>query len=161
VVDHDHAKEQLIACAKAIASQAEHLITPGARSEHDFEIRKLLDRIIRRWPGPITYTTNAARRAPREATMTEHVVPCRVLVDRMIMHPNRVRRLLENGVVLALITKPQHRKLDHFALKHPTLYGSMLKSPAEKLHRLGLRRYLNAGITLIPQDDIVANGRRR
>lgn len=118
--------------------------------EHDLEIRAVLDRIIRRWSRlvPTTYTTEAALYAPRNETATDHVVPCRVLVDRMIMQPRQVRRLLEHNVILARVTREEHARLGGIYTHHRKLYWWMLKSPAEKLPEQGRRRYQRAGIKL-------------
>jgi hypothetical protein len=116
--------------------------------EHDREIRAVLNSIIRRWPVPITYTTEAALTAPRNKTAIEHVVPCRVLVDRMIMHPRQIRNLLENTVILARVTREEHARLGGIYVDHRKLYWWMLKSPIEKLPEQGRRRYQKAGIKL-------------
>jgi hypothetical protein len=149
----DSAKDQLIACAQAVAGLAENRkITPMLvhHVEHDLEIRAVLDRIIRRWSklAPITYTTEAALRAPLAETTTEHVVPCRVLTDRMIMQPRQIRRLLEHAVVLARVTREEHARLGGIYIHHRKLYWWMLKSPIEKLPEQGRRRYQKAGIKL-------------
>jgi hypothetical protein len=149
----DSAKEQLIACGKAVAGLAENRqITPMLVHyvEHDREIRAVLDRIIRRWSNlvPITYATAAALHAPRNETAIEHVVPCRVLVDRMIMQPRQIRRLLEDAVILARVTREEHARLGGIYVHHRKLYWWMLKSPIEKLPAQGRRRYEKAGIKL-------------
>jgi hypothetical protein len=147
------AKDQLVACGKAVASLAEHrTITPVLVHyvEHDREIRAVLDRVIRRWSTlvPITYTTDAALSAPRDQTAVEHIVPCRVLVDRMIMDPRQIRRLLEHGVILARVTRDEHTRLGGIYVHHRKLYWWMLKGSIEKLPAQGRRRYEKAGIKL-------------
>lgn len=88
--------------------------------------------------------TSAAR---RPGTVSEHVVPCRVLVDRMIMRPQDAPAPLEGALVLARISKSEHSLLGSFR-KDPKLYARMLISPIEKLPSLGRRRYQAAGIVL-------------
>ena len=143
----------MIACARAVAALAtDKQITPKwvGDIEHDHEIRAVLDRVIRRWSKlvSISYTTEAALHAPKSSTTIEHVVPCRVLVDRMIMDPRQVRRLLRYGVVLARVTRDEHARLGGIYVDHRKLYGRMLVSPIEKLPEQGRRRYSKAGIKL-------------
>jgi hypothetical protein len=150
----DKPKDQLVACGRAVAALATHRkITPLLVHyvEHDREIRVVLDRVIRRWSNlvGVTYTTEAALTAPRHETAIEHVVPCRVLVDRMIMNPRQVRRLLEEAVILARVTQEEHLRLGGIYVHHRKLYGWMLKSPVEKLSLQGRRRYAKAGIKLM------------
>jgi hypothetical protein len=147
------AEEQLISCAQAVARLATHRkITPTLVHyvEHDREIRAVLDGVIRRWSKllQITYITDTAQEAPKQQTAIEHVVPCRVLVDRMIMNPRLVRRILEDAVVLARVTKDEHSRLGGIYTHHRRLYLWMLKSPVAKLPGQGLRRYQKAGIKL-------------
>ena len=148
----DPAKDQLIACARAVASLAEHReIRPMlVHYAEDREIRAVLDGVVRRWTKfvPTTYTTEAALTAPRNETALEHVVPCRVLIDRMIMNPRQTRRLLEEGVVLARVTREEHGRLGGIYVHHRKLYWWMLKSPIEKLAAQGRHRYRKAGIKL-------------
>jgi hypothetical protein len=149
----DSAREQLIACAKAVARLAENKqITPVLvhQVEHDREIRAVLDRIIRRWSNlvPVMYTTEAARDAPRSTTAIEHVVPCRVLIDRMIMKPRQIRPLLEQAVILARVTREEHAQLGGIYVHHRKLYWWMLKSPIANLPAQGRRRYQKSGIKL-------------
>jgi hypothetical protein len=68
------------------------------------------------------YTTEAALHAPRNETAIEHVVPCRVLIDRMIMHPRRIRPLLEHTVFLARVTREEHARLGGIYTHHRKLY---------------------------------------
>jgi hypothetical protein len=154
---HDRAIEaaqrEIVACAKAVAALATHRqIRPTLVHyvEHDREIRAVLNAIVRRWTQlvPVTYTTEAAMTAPRTETAKEHVVPCRVLVDRMIMQPRQIRRLLEEGVILARITQREHLQLGGIYVDHRKLYWWMLNSPIEKLPTQGKRRYQKAGIRL-------------
>jgi hypothetical protein len=150
----DLAKEQLIASAKAVAALATHRrITPMLVHyvEHDREIRAVLDRIVRRWSKlvPVVYTTQAALKSAKGGTTIEHIVPCRVIVDRMIMRPTQIRRLLEECVLLARVTQAEHHRLGGIYTHHRKLYWWRLKSPIDKLPGQGRRRYQKAGVSLV------------
>ena len=147
------ARAELIACAKAVAALATHRKIRPMRVhfvEHDREIRSVLERVVRRWSQlvEVKYTTPAAARAMRSETHIEHVVPIRLLVDRMIMQPRQIRRLLEDGVVLARVTKREHQLLGGLYSHTPRLYGAMLRGPVERLPAQGRHRYKRAGIRL-------------
>ena len=58
----------------------------------------------------------------------EHVVPCRVLVDRMIMNPSECRALLETAVIIASVTPTEHRRLGGIYTHHKDLYRRMLRA---------------------------------
>src|SRR5438309_702940 len=97
-------RDQLIACAEAVAGLAHHrVIVPilATRVEHDLEVRRVLDTVVRRWSKltPTLYCTPQAAVVSRRESITDHVVPCRVLIDRMIMKPNECRDLLETAIV--------------------------------------------------------------
>ena len=66
---------------------------------------------MRRWKTPASYISTAAVNMPRRELHLEHVVPIRVLVDRMIMEPTECQELLETAVVIAHITPAEHREL--------------------------------------------------
>jgi hypothetical protein len=73
---------------------------------------------------------------------------CRVLVGRLIMRPRNARRLLEECVILARVTREEHQRLGGIYNAPPQLYGWMLKSPIDKLPDQGRHRYRKAGIRL-------------
>jgi hypothetical protein len=86
-------RDQLLACAEAVAKLATHRGIEPVRAHlvrHDREYRRVLDTIVRRWTKltPTHFISTGAAN-PRGALLhREHVVPCRVLVDRMIMDPS-------------------------------------------------------------------------
>src|SRR5690348_14527234 len=87
-----HRRAQLIACAEAAAALAEDRDIEARHVTsvlHDQEVRSVLDTVVRRWTRlvPTRYISAAAQRS-RTGLHREHVVPCRVLVDRMIMNPS-------------------------------------------------------------------------
>ena len=99
---------QLITLAEAVAELAENRNIKAVRAvdvRDDLEMRRVLDTIVRRWTRlvPTTYTSAAAMRARRAKLHREHIVPVRVLVDRMIMDPTECRALLERAVVIASV----------------------------------------------------------
>lgn len=118
--------------------------------EHDLEIHAVLGTIVRRWTTPASYISTAAVNMPRKELHLEHVVPIRVLADRMIMNPTECQELLETAVVIARITPAEHRELGGIFMKHAELYRRMLKAPVSELPDLGWERYRGTSITLQP-----------
>lgn len=117
----------------------------------DLEIRRVLETVVRRWTKltPTTYTTPEARGLPASEIDLDHVVPCRVLVDRMIMKSSECEWLLNEAVVLARITKSQHTALGGIYQHHRELYAQLLSAPVGQLAALGTERYRAAAITLV------------
>jgi hypothetical protein len=151
----DERRAQLVACAEAVAKLAKHQQIEAVRAglvKDDLEIRRVLDTIVRRWSRltPTSWISSAARN-PRGATLhREHVVPCRVLVDRMIMNPTECGPLLEKAVIIASVTPAEHRKLGGIYSHHEDLYRRMLKAHVSRLPKRGMERYLDSGIRLHP-----------
>ncbi len=144
---------QLIACAQAVAELAEHREIQPLRVhdvEHDLEIHAVLGAIVRRWKTPASYISTAAVNMPRKELHLEHVVPIRVLVDRMIMDPTECQELLETAVVIARVTPAEHRELGGIFTHTQELYGRMLKAPVSELPDLGWERYPGTSITVQP-----------
>jgi hypothetical protein len=141
-------RTQLIACAEAAAKLAKHR---EIGVTHDQEIRAVLATVVRRWTRltPTLYISRAAARF-RSSLHREHVVPVRVLVDRMIMNPSECRALLERAVVIASVTPAEHRRLGGIWTHHAHLYRRMLKAHVSRLPRRGMERYSATGITLQP-----------
>ena len=86
-------RAQLIACAEAVSKLAKHREIEPVHVRfvrRDLEIRRVLDAIVRRWTlvTPTRFISTSAANASGAKLHREHVVPCRVLVDRMIMNPN-------------------------------------------------------------------------
>ena len=147
--------DQLARSAEAVAELAvNRSIRPVhvSKVETDHEIRTVLDAILGRWSDLINpkYTTERPEGNRTGPIHREHVVPRRVLVDRMIIAPSECRHLLEDATVLALVTPDEHRQLGHIWADHEALYAEMLTAPVRGLATLGLRRYTSCGITLHP-----------
>lgn len=148
-------RDQLIKCAEAVAKLAEHRdIIPvlAGHVRHDREIRRVLDTVVRRWTlmVPTRFISTAAANARLVNPHREHVVPCRVLVDRMIMNPGECRELLDTAVIIASITPKEHKQLGGIFTHHEVLYGEMLKAQVSELPSLGRKRYSAVKITLQP-----------
>jgi len=144
---------QLLACAKAAAKLAKHRdIKPilAGHVIHDLEIRRVLDTVVRRWTLMVeTSFVSAAAANPRGGKPhREHIVPIRVLVDRMIMRPSQCRALLETAVIIANVTPREHRKLGGIFTHFKKLYRRMLKAPVSEPPRLGRKRYTAKRIRL-------------
>jgi hypothetical protein len=148
-------RAQLIRCAEAVAALAtDRDIVPRhvSKLETDHEIRKVLDLIIRRWSRlevPLFYS-EASLDGLGGKRHRDHVVPCRVIVDRMIMHPGDIRELLESAVVLVELSREEHLRLGGIFADHEAIYGEMLASPVADIIDLGFRRYERSGIEIHP-----------
>lgn len=151
-VDADERRVQLILCAEAVAAVAEfRSIAPRmtAAVKEDVEVRPLLETVVRRWSRLVKPTfVSAGGAGTIVKTDLEHIVPCRVLVDRMIMDPASCGELLRESVVLAMVTKDEHRALGGIFTHHVRLYEKMLLAPIAELPTLGLDRYSGSGIIL-------------
>src|SRR5262249_2159374 len=129
-------RSQLVASAEALARIANRrdVIPPGTsdpEEAHDLEIRRLLEAVIARWSGFCvpTYTTFNPMIALGQDSTIDHVVPVRVLVDRMIIDPHLSGGLLGEAVVLATITREEHRILAGIFTQDGRLYERMLATP--------------------------------
>lgn len=151
----DDRHSQLLSSAHAVAALATNRnITPVhvSKVEADHEIRRVLETIVRRWSIGIkpTYASELTRTARRGEFDRDHIVPCRVLVDRMIMAPDRCEEILQHGIELARVTKAEHQALGGIYTHHSGLYERMLKASPEELVPLGLERYRSQHIALHP-----------
>lgn len=146
---------ELIALAEAVAQLAGNRDIKAVSVHYvrdDLEIRPVLDTIVRRWTRlvPTTYISADAQRLRRAKLHREHIVPCRVLVDRMIMDPTECRALLERAVIIASVTSEEHGRLGGIFTHHEDLYRRMLKAHVSRLLRRGMERYSATGIALQP-----------
>lgn len=147
-------RDQLEKAAVAIASLASNPVIEPKLAAHvidDVELRPLLETVVRRWTKlekPRHISVAAAAGADRSELHLEHVVPCRVLVDRMIIDPAQCRDLLAEAVVLAVVTREEHKTLGGIFTHHRDLYAEMLKAPVPDLPALGRKRYRRSGIKL-------------
>jgi hypothetical protein len=150
-------REQLIECAEAVSKLARHRNiepVPALLVRHDRDIRPVLDTIVRRWTlltRPKRVISTAAAKMRGATRHREHVVPCRVLVDRMIMNPSECRELLETAVIIADVTPAEHIQLGGIYAHHKDLYGRMLKAPVSQLPSLGWERYAAKEIEVKPE----------
>lgn len=147
----DDRREQLIQCAEAVASLAKNrkiVAQHVSKVENDHEIRKVLDAIVDLWSKHVapTYFTDASLPGKEAKRQGDHLVPCRVLVDRMIMEPSECRQLLETAVVLVEVSGDEHRKLGGIYKHHPEVYAEMLTADIPELPGLGWQRYQRVGI---------------
>jgi hypothetical protein len=148
-------RAQLIACAVAVARLAKHREIKAVHVTSvrtDLEIRPVLEVIVRRWTllTPTGFISTAAAKTRGAKLHREHIVPVRVLVDRMIMNPSECRELLETAVIIASVTPQEHRDLGGIYTHHADLYGRMLKAQVSRLPRRGMERYTTARIALQP-----------
>ena len=112
-------------CEMAAGRATNRHITPGPAARflrEDMAIRKALDTILRLWKPPHSYESAGAAKAAKGARLErEHVVPVRAMIDRMINDPSECRALLEKVVVIAHVTRAEHKQLV-FTYKDP-VYG--------------------------------------
>jgi hypothetical protein len=76
----------------------------------------------------------------------EHVVPVRVMVDRMLARdpPMEVLR----SAVVAHVLRDEHALIGPLVTVHARLYNEMLAAPLEDLPRLARRRYRASNLSL-------------
>lgn len=145
-------QEQLLACAEAVAKLAKHRQIEAVHVryvKHDLEIRPVLATVVRRWTLLTRPSFDSTAAIIRGANLhREHVLPVRVLVDRMIMDPSECRALLKQAVIIARVTPPEHRQLGGIYTDYPDLYRQMLTAPVSQLPELGKERYQRKGIEL-------------
>jgi hypothetical protein len=89
--------------------------------------------------------SSAAAKMSGAIVERDHVVPVRVIVDRMIMNPAECAELLDMPVIIAHLTQAQHTQLGGIYTHHAELYGRMLKAPISQLPALGVERYKGTG----------------
>lgn len=159
-------RQQLLACAEALSGLATVRNIVAARVRRDTpdgEIRHVLTAVVRRWSllDPPRWTSAAASVATRHDVDREHVVPCRVLVDRLIMNPAECKEVLTHAAVLALVTKAEHRRLGGIFVNHAEVYDRMLEAEVTDLEALGIERYQRSGIALTRIDGAVQQARGR
>jgi hypothetical protein len=138
-------------CEMAAGRATNRHITPGPVARflrEDMAIRKALDAMIRLWKPPHSYISVGAAKAAKGAGLErEHVIPVRMLIDRMITEPSECRALLGKAVVIAHVTPAEHKQLV-LSYKDP-LYDRMLKAHVSRLRQRGLDRYRAMGIELV------------
>lgn len=136
---------RLIELARSIAPMA-------GKSLDDNDVRTILAAIVRRWSMtvPVTYVSAGS---PEDAKLQrEHVVPVRVIVDRMIKAPRTVDRLLRSCVVLAEVTAAEHRQIGTMLGTHVDLYAEMKRCGLGEVVGLGWQRYRRQGVEVVDAD---------
>lgn len=144
-------RSQLLACALAVAPLATNRQISAvhvSKIEADHEIRRVLETIVRRWTKGVEPSFVSAAGRDAASADLDHVVPCRVIVDRMIMDPSSCEALLQQSIVLARIAKEEHRRLGGIYQDHRDLYARMLTCGLDELAALGMNRYEAKGIRL-------------
>jgi len=159
-------RDQLVACAEAVAKLAKHREIKAVHARdvrHDLEIRRVLDTIVRRWtlPIPTSFISTGSARTSGAERHREHVVPSRVLVDRMIMNPSECRALLDTAVIIASVTPAEHQSLGGIFTHHEELYNRMLAADVSQLPSLGQERYLNSKVKIQPTSEGPARSTQR
>jgi len=143
--------EELVRCAEVVARLAEHRhIEPVhvSKVKHDRQIRKVLDSIVRLYTR-LMWTSYFSEAACVDGARVhrDHIVPVRVLVDRMIMDPFETSEIF-GAVVLAEITADEHKRLGGIWKDHEDVYTVMLRCRPDELVDLGLKRYVRSGVEI-------------
>lgn len=143
--------EELVRCAEVVAGLAEYrLIEPVhvSKVKHDRQIRKVLDSIVRLYTR-LMWTSYFSEAACEDGARVhrDHIVPVRVLVDRMIINPSETSEIF-GAVVLAEITAEEHKRLGGIWKHHEDLYSVMLRCRPDELVDLGLKRYVRSGVEI-------------
>ena len=149
-------REDLIAAAELVAGLARHRdieAGPVRLIREDQGLRRVLDTVVREFKPrrrneiPDYVSSGYKPGAPKDR---EHVVPVRVIVDRMIKDPTQCRALLEKAVVIAFVTPEEHRQLGGIWTHHPEVYAQMLtRQRYAGLRKLGIQRYNDRGVELM------------
>lgn len=119
----------------------------------DQDVRSVLAALIRRYSRdvPTTYWSAESQRS-RARREREHVVPVRVLVDRMIAKPRTAATLLRTCVVIAEVTPNQRRKIGTLSRDHAALYTSMKGCVRDDLVPYAWQRYKRRGVIVLDAD---------
>ena len=136
---------QLVELAELVAGASAP--THGARQGRIDERRAVLSTIVRR-AGPQDRKLGPAVMDADE-TEDEHVVPVRIIIERLIMRPHQARALLSTALLGAVVTKDEHSALGGVNRFPPGLYERMKRAAPKRLPELGLERYEAADIDLI------------
>lgn len=143
--------DELVRCAESVAWLAEHReITPVhvSKVKHDRQIRKVLDSIVSIYTRLMWSSFYSDASCVEGARVhRDHIVPVRVLVDRLIMNPREANEIL-GAVVLADITAEEHKRLGGIWKDHEDIYAVMLTCPPDDLFDLGMKRYARSGVYL-------------
>lgn len=155
-------RKQKIAVRQARLIELARSIAPMAnKTLDDNDVRSILRAIVRRWS-----TTEVAVYRSRDvmdgaAAHIEHVVPVRVIVDRMIAKPRTCERLLRTCVILAEVTPDEHCHIGTMLVTHSDLYTKMKACRIDEVVDLGWRRYRRRGIKVFDAGDRLPWRRRR
>lgn len=92
----------------------------------------------------------------RGAIHHEHVVPVRVLVDRMLTNDDPAEVI--DVAVVAHVLREEHARIGALVTKHAALYQRMLEAPLHELPELARNRYEASGLTLHTVPSVIDPG---
>lgn len=134
-----------IACSAVVHSGAE---SPTKRVALDALVRYATPPGVQRAGDYRTPGVGALDATPdaRAEIHHEHVIPVRVLVDRMLAgdSPEEVLRV----AMVAHVLREEHFRIGSLTGSHRRLYDEMLTAPLEDLPRMARRRYRASGLSL-------------
>jgi hypothetical protein len=124
----------------------------------DNDVRIILAVIVRRWTTTVevVYLSDAARKKGARVHI-EHVVPVRLLVDRMIQYPRTSKSLLRACVVVAKNTPEEHARTGSLVGANASLYEKMRTKGCliDEIVEVAWKRYSDHGVVVTD-----ANGRK-
>jgi hypothetical protein len=135
-------QERLIELARTVAPMA-------GKSLDDNDVRAILAAVVRRWSTTVSVDFMSEEVWGGERSHLEHVVPVRVIVDRMIARPRAVERILRTAVVVAKVTPAQHSSIGTMLGTHAALYEHMKKCRLDELPAQGWHRYRRRGVRVV------------
>lgn len=83
----------------------------------------------------------------------EHVVPVRLLVDRMLAGDDPEQVI--DAAVVAHVTRMEHQQIGTLVQVHAELYEAMKIAELGSLYRLARRRYTDRGLELAPIPEVI------
>lgn len=83
----------------------------------------------------------------------EHVVPVRLLVDRMLAGDDPGQVI--DAAVVAHVTRVEHQQIGTLVQVHAELYEKMKVAELGSLYRLARRRYTDRGLELAPIPEVI------
>ena len=138
-----------------LADLADEIAPMAGKSLDDNDVRMILAAIVRRWTTTVevVYWSDAARKKGSQVHV-EHVVPVRLLVDRMIQYPRTSKTLLRKCVVVAKVTAAEHRKIGSLVGANAQLYETMKTKTCriDEIVGVAWKRYTDHGIVVTDED---------
>ena len=141
-----------LACKAVCSSQAD---VATKRTALSALVRYATPKGVQR-PGDLRTPGVAELDAPKPAQGAihhEHVVPVRLLVDRMIAGDDPGQVI--DAAVVAHVTRVEHQQIGTLVQVHAELYEQMKTAELGSLYGLARRRYTDRGLELAPIPEVI------